>query len=151
MFKVKNRTLLLIAAIVWIAAGINILRLGILACAECVTPIWLLAAGIPVVFLLFHIMFTKLIGKHADRIREYGEERMHFLRFFDLKGYIIMAVMMGGGISLRAFGIIPTWFVSFFYTGLGAALTLAGIGFLVHFIKAGGEIVCPVTKKRRLA
>ena len=76
---------------------------------------------------------------------------MHVLRFFDVKGYIIMAVMMGGGISLRSFGIVPTWFVAFFYTGLGIALALAGVGFLVHFIRQGKSITCPVTKKSRLA
>lgn len=43
--------------------------------------------------------------------------------------------------------MIHSWFVAFFYTGLGLALMIAGIGFLVHYVKRGGEIVCPVTKK----
>ena len=117
----------------------------------CDAAIWLLVIGIPVVFVVFHCMFSKLVGKHADRIRGYGEDKMHVLRFFDVKGYVIMAIMMGGGISLRAFGIVPGWFVAFFYTGLGTALALAGIGFLVHYIKRGDVITCPVTKKTRLA
>ena len=116
MFRVQAKYLLLIAAAVWFLAGINIARIGVSACAEGVTPLWLLIVGIPAVFLAFHTMFSKLVGKHADRIRSYGEDRMHILRFFDVKGYIIMAVMMGGGISLRAFGIVPSWFVAFFYT-----------------------------------
>lgn len=151
MFRVHAKYLLLIAAAVWFLAGINILRLGVLACMEGTTPPLLLALGIPAVFLAFHAMFSKLVGKHADRIRSYGENHMHVLRFFDVKGYIIMAIMMGGGIGLRAFGIVPDWFVAFFYTGLGTALALAGIGFLVHYLHRGGEITCPVTKKTRLA
>lgn len=151
MFRVRAKYLLLIAAAVWFLAGINIARLGVSACAEGSTPLWLLILGIPAVFLAFHAMFSKLVGKHADRIRSYGEDKMHILRFFDVKGYIIMAIMMGGGISLRAFGIAPTWFVAFFYTGLGVALALAGIGFLVHYTHRGGHIVCPITKKTRLA
>lgn len=151
MFKVRAKYLLLIAAAVWFLAGINIMRLGLIACFEGDAAPWLLAVGIPTIFLLFHMMFSKLVGKHSDRIRGYGEDKMHVLRFFDIKGYIIMAFMMGGGISLRAFGIVPGWFVAFFYTGLGAALALAGVGFLVHFVKRGGDIVCPVTKKTRLA
>lgn len=151
MFRVHAKYLLLIAAAVWFLAGINILRLGVLACMEGTTPPLLLALGIPAVFLAFHAMFSKLVGKHSDRIRSYGENHMHVLRFFDVKGYIIMAIMMGGGISLRAFGIVPSWFVAFFYTGLGVALALAGIGFLVHYTHRGGQIVCPVTKKTRLA
>ena len=48
-----------------------------------------------------------------------------------------MAVMMGGGIGLRAAGVFPDWFVAFFYTGLGCALALAGVLFIVNFIKTG--------------
>lgn len=151
MFKVRAKYLLLIAAAVWFAAGINIARLGILSAAEGTTAPWVMIVGIPVVFIVFHMMFSRLVGKHADRIRGYGEEKMHVLKFFDIKGYIVMAIMMGGGIALRSFGLVPSWFVAFFYTGLGIALALAGIGFLVHFVKRGGYIVCPVTKKMRLA
>ncbi|MEI3376252.1 MAG: hypothetical protein V8R08_00180 [Coriobacteriales bacterium] len=151
MFRVHAKYLLLIAAAVWFVAGVNIARLGVIAIGEGTTPLWLLVVGIPVVFVAFHTMFSKLVGKHADRIRGYGENHMHVLRFFDVKGYIIMAIMMGGGISLRAFGIVPGWFVAFFYTGLGCALALAGIGFLIHYLKRGGQITCPVTKKTRLA
>ncbi len=151
MLKVMPRYLLLIAAVVWCAAGVNIARLGLLACFEGDAPSWLLLVGIPAVFLAFHAMFGRLVGKHSDRIRSYGDSRMHVLRFFDVRGYVIMAIMMGGGISLRAFGIVPGWFVAFFYTGLGAALTLAGVGFLIHFVRFGGQITCPVTKKARPA
>lgn len=151
MFKVQSKYLLLIAAAVWFIAGANIVRLGIIAIGEGDAPLWLLVTGIPVVFMAFHPMFSKLVGKHADRIRGYGDNRMHVLRFFDVKGYVIMAIMMGGGIALRNFGIVPGWFVAFFYTGLGCALALAGVGFLVHYLKRGGSITCPVTKKTRLA
>lgn len=149
--KVEARYLLLIAAAVWFVAGINIARLGILSILESNVWLWMLVIGIPAVFLVFHIMFSKLVGKHADRIRGYGENRMHPLRFFDVKGYVIMTIMMGGGIALRTFGIFPDWFVAFFYTGLGCALALAGIGFLIHYVRRGGTITCPVTKRTRLA
>ena len=149
MFKVRGKYLLTIAFAVWLLAGLNILRLGILACLEGSTPIWVLVLGIPLIFLLFHMMFSKLVGKHSDRIRGYGEERMHVLKFFDAKGYIIMAVMMGGGIALRSFHLVPGWFIAFFYTGLGIALALAGVGFLVHYLRRDGYITCPVTGKVR--
>ncbi len=48
-----------------------------------------------------------------------------------------MAIMMGGGIALRASGILPEWFIAFFYTGLGLALTVAGISFIVSYIRGG--------------
>lgn len=47
-----------------------------------------------------------------------------------------MAVMMTGGIGLRASGLAPERFIAVFYTGLGAALLLAGLLFGRNFGKA---------------
>jgi hypothetical protein len=62
-------------------------------------------------------------------------DRRPFWHFFDLKAYIIMACMMGGGIGLREAGVFPDVFVGFFYTGLGCALASAGISFIANFIR----------------
>lgn len=53
---------------------------------------------------------------------------------FDLKAYMIMACMMGGGIGFRAAGFFPDIFIAFFYSGLGCALALAGVTFLRNYI-----------------
>ena len=55
--------------------------------------------------------------------------------FFDAKAYIIMAVMMGGGIWLRSSGLAPEAFIAVFYTGLGTALALAGLLFGAAFLR----------------
>lgn len=149
MFKVRSKYLLLIAAAVWLIAGSQVARMGIEAIAAGNGNLWLLLIGIPATFVVFHMMFSKLVGKHAARIRSYGEEKMHVLKFFDVRGYLIMAVMMGGGIALRSFHLVPGWFIAFFYTGLGIALALAGVGFLVHYLRRDGHITCPVTGKVR--
>ena len=107
--------------------------------------------GIVVTFLLFHMMFAKLVGKQSTRIRDYGNAPTCAFAFFDVKGYVMMAIMMGGGIALREFGIIPEWIIAFMYTGIGSALALAGIGFFIHYLKRGKSLTCPVTKKTRLA
>ena len=110
MFKVRSKYLLLIAAAVWLIAGSQVARMGIEAIAAGNGNPWLLLIGIPAAFVVFHMMFSKLVGKHAARIRSYGEEKMHVLKFFDVRGYLIMAVMMGGGIALRSFHLVPGWF-----------------------------------------
>ena len=62
---------------------------------------------------------------------------MHFfLKSFDVKSFIIMAVMMTAGIWLRSSGVAPDRFIAFFYTGLGASLLLAGLLFACSFAKA---------------
>ena len=136
MFKVRSKYLLLIAAAVWLIAGSQVARMGIEAIAAGNGNLWLLLIGIPVTFVVFHMMFSKLVGKHAARIRSYGEEKMHVLKFFDVRGYLIMAVMMGGGIALRASGLVPEWFIAFFYTGLGLALIVAGVSFVLRYFKS---------------
>ena len=55
---------------------------------------------------------------------------------------IMMAIMMGGGIALRASGVVPEWFIAFFYTGLGAALAVAGVSFILRYFKSS-KPACP--------
>ena len=130
-FCVKNRTLLLIAGIVWLAAGFNVARLGVLSYLE-IERRWYLYLLSVVVFLLFGTMFFKMSRKHTTRILGYEDDRP-FWHFFDIKAYVMMACMMGGGIGFRAMGIFPDLFVSFFYSGLGCALALAGVLFLKNY------------------
>ncbi len=131
---VKREYLVLIAAFVWTAAGANILRLGIMA-AISVAWEWWMALSMVGVFALFMAMFYRIYKKHAKRIYGYDGTRKHcILKFFDLKAYILMAVMMTGGILLRSFHIIPERCVAMFYTGLGTALTIAGVLFLIRFV-----------------
>ena len=126
--KVKKRTLLLIACIVWAVAGFNVLRIGILAYPPYLSPVNFLLSGI--VFAVFqYFIFGRLVKKHTKRIKNYTEETQFFLKFFDVKSFLIMAFMMGGGIYLRASSLAPDIFIAVFYTGLGASLLLAGILF----------------------
>ena len=71
----------------------------------------------------------------ASRISAYEEEPHLFLKFFDVKSFI-MAVMMTGGIWLRSSGVAPDQFISFFYSGLDTSLLLAGLLFGCNFAKA---------------
>lgn len=131
--KVKKRTLLLIACIVWSIAGFNIVRIGVLAYPPYVTVLNILLSI--VVFSIFqYFIFGKLVKKHTKRIHEYEEEKQFFLKFFDVKSFIIMAVMMTGGILLRSSNIAPDVFIAVFYTGLGASLLLAGLLFGKNFL-----------------
>ena len=147
MLKVSKRTLLLVAGIVWLIAGGNIAWLGIRSFAQMDQGIWwLLVIGAVVVFTLFHVkVFSKMVGKHAIRIAGYEAERIGIWHFFDVPGYVMMAIMMTGGVSLRAFGLVPVWFIAFFYTGLGIALALSGASFFVRFARRGNRPApCPL-------
>lgn len=134
-FHVQKRTLLAIAGCVWLLAGINVARLGILS-YQCMKTIqWYHPLLSTLIFILFGFMFFKMSLKHTKRIQNYPESTRPFWHFFDIKAYCIMAFMMGGGIWLRSSGLVPNTFIAVFYTGLGLALALAGVMFWIMFAK----------------
>ena len=135
-YEVPKRILLIIAGIIWMIAGFNVVRLGIIS-YRIINMSWFLPILSAVIFVLFGMMFYKMTQKHSKRILNYEEDYRPVWNFFDIKSYIIMAVMMGGGIGLRNAGVFPDVFVAFFYTGLGCALFLAGVLFVVKFFKSG--------------
>lgn len=139
VFHVKKRTLLAVAGGVWLAAGFNVARLGVLSYQK-LPQVKAVHVLLPlVVFCAFGLMFFKMSIKHTRRIQGYQEEFRPVWHFFDLKAYLIMAVMMGGGIGLRASGLVPDVFIAVFYTGLGCALALAGVLFWIMFFRYGAE------------
>ncbi len=135
MFKVKKQTLLLIAGIVWLFAGLNVARLGVLSYGL-ISPSWLTYLLSLLVFAAFGGMFVAMSSKHTARILAYESTRP-FWNFFDTKSYLIMAFMMSAGIGLRAANVLPQVFVAFFYTGLGCALMGAGVVFVKNYLRYG--------------
>lgn len=128
----------MVAGLVWLAAGANILRIGMLS----VLASWGQGkpwrdAMLPVFILLvltgFSLMFYRIVGKHEKRMLGYAEEKVSVFLFFDLKGYLMMAFMMGLGIFLRRGSFMPDYFFAFFYTGLGTALSVSGFRFIARF------------------
>ena len=134
----KNR-LIAVAGIVWLLAGLNVAVLGVRAAVDMrgVAAIILVAivGGAVATFCGFHPMFSRLVKKNSQRITDLDGERHNPLRFFDRKGYIMMAFMMSFGIGMRAAGVFPDWFIAFFYTGLGVALALAGASYIARGVR----------------
>ncbi|MGM9958742.1 MAG: hypothetical protein ACI32B_05790 [Erysipelotrichaceae bacterium] len=63
-------------------------------------------------------MFFKISNKHNVRIHNYKEEYQYFFHFFDLKSFIIMVFMMGVGIVLRKFELVPLRLLRYSIQGL---------------------------------
>ncbi|CQR24147.1 hypothetical protein BN1356_00508 [Streptococcus varani] len=136
--RLRKRTLLAVAGSVWLIAGFNVIKMGIQAYIH-LGNISLINTLLSIlIFLAFAALFYKMAWKHQKRILSYKERKRPFWDFFDLKSYLIMAFMMGGGIWLRTSGLAPISFIAFFYTGLGSALTLAGILFWKFYLTYQG-------------
>lgn len=107
-FHVKKRTLLAIAGCVWLVAGFNVARLGVLS-YEVLYPISVLEIVLSAtVFAVFGFMFLKMSTKHKRRIAGFEQETRPVWHFFDLKSYIIMGFMMGAASGCAHRGWCPT-------------------------------------------
>ena len=128
-YGVNRQVLLITAGIVWIVAGANILRIGIVTWLND-SQYWLFKMGeATVVFLLFFILiFRRLYYKHTERITQKKQEKNCPFSFFDVKSWIVMIFMISLGISIRSLHLLPTSFISVFYTGLSLALIATSNG-----------------------
>ncbi|MCC8096918.1 MAG: hypothetical protein LIP05_17300 [Tannerellaceae bacterium] len=122
--------LILTAGLVWILAGVKILRIGLSTwnTREPFLEFHMLYAGI--IFILFFLMFQRTLSKNIQRILQI-ERTGNPLAFFDLKGWAIMFFMIGLGITVRNYQLLPPAFIAPFYSGLSFALFLTGLTYLL--------------------
>lgn len=131
---IKNKYLLILAGIFWILAGINIDKIGFQAYKSHITLFNILISII--IFIIFYcIIFNKLVLKHTNRIISSKIEKQKFYKFFDLKSYFIMIFMIVLGIVIRIFNLLSDTYIGVFYSGLGTALFLSGIKFIINYRK----------------
>ena len=132
-WRVDKKTLLLIAGIVWIIAGINILRIGLVTWRDSSQDGLFKVAEAMVVFLLFFVfVFRRLYKKYISRIDRKEGLRCPF-SFFDVKGWVMMVFMITLGILVRRFHWLPIAFIAVFYVGLSLALIITGFLFIRRY------------------
>lgn len=130
--RCAKRTLMIMAAIVWMMAGSMIMKLGCEVIFH--RPNNRIISGVVavVVFaIFFQLIFKKMALKHQKRILAYTKEKICTFAFFDKKGYIIMAFMMTLGIVIRSTSFINPIYWAPFYIGLGTALFSGGACFMI--------------------
>lgn len=135
-YGVNRQALLITAGIVWIVAGANILRIGIVTWLDTSEYSLFKICEASIIFLLFFVLvFRKLYYKHTRRIEQKRSEKNCPFGFFDAKGWIIMVLMITIGITARTFHLLPDSFISVFYTGLSLALMATGFLFITYWWK----------------
>ncbi len=145
---VPKNQLMLIAGLVWCAAGAMVSLIG-LPLEVGLAPAHLVLIPLAVViFLAFYVfVFSRLVRKHTGRIRAREEDRLPFWHFFNASSWAVMAVMMVGGMTLRLSHLMPDWMIAFFYSGLGVALFLCGVRFLGVFARR--DVLVPAPERIR--
>jgi hypothetical protein len=131
----KNH-LVLIAGLVWCAAGAMVCMIGLpLELRLAPSHLILLPLAVVIFVAFYFFVFSRLVRKHTGRIRARTEARLPFWQFFNTSSWVVMAVMMGGGMALRLSHLMPDWMIAFFYSGLGVALLLCGLRFVSVFAR----------------
>ena len=129
-FRVEKHTLLYTAGLIWIIAGANILRIGLVTWFHNDRfHLFQVAEALAVFLFFFLLIFRRLFRKHTARIVGKQGKSCPF-SFFDKKGWIVMTGMIAAGILIRRFHWAPASFISVFYTGLATALLITGVLFL---------------------
>ena len=135
LLAVSKRVLLLVAGLVWGFAGLRVFTLGrgdvVLNKGNIFISV---VFSITIFYIFFNFIFKKIFIKHAKRIINSKLEKQCIFSFFDIKGYIVMGCMMTFGIVIRNLGVLDNTLLGNFYIGLGAALFLAGLTFLISSI-----------------
>ena len=94
-YGVNKEILLITAGTVWIIAGANILRIGIVTWLNNSEGWMFKIAEATIVFLLFFVLiFKRLYYKHTQRIERKKEQKNCPFSFFDVKSWIVMIFMI---------------------------------------------------------
>ena len=133
-FCISKRYLFIIAGIIWCFAGYNVLHVGLTAYNGGWRISHILIAG--AVFVMFFIMFIRIVQNNSRRVMAFRAEKVGIFNALSGASYIMMVIMMTLGISVRYSGLVPMRWIQTFYTGLGAALIIAGLFLFVEYVKA---------------
>jgi hypothetical protein len=133
---VRKRTLLLIAGCAWsIAGGILIFRS--LLHLIVVNHNLAMEIGIGVVFgaLFYILLFARISKKHITRITLIKIENPCFFSFFNFRSYVLMAIMISGGITLRVSGLVNPEIIYTFFLCMGIPLLFSAWRFFYSYAK----------------
>ena len=128
---ISNQALLFVAAAVWTFAGGMLICRGIAGIIEYPNyyqfKIILALTGAAVFYLL---LFTRISNKYVKRIIDLQDQKAPFYSFFNLRGYIMMTLMITLGITVRKTGIVPFEYLAVFYVTMGTPLLVSAFKFL---------------------
>ena len=118
-----------IAAAIWGVPSINITIKGVKT-YMLMNPddLWWLMLITLVVSIFFFIIFRLVVRKYSERIASLPDNVMIW-QIFPPKGWILLAIMMGLGITLKHIPDVPMSFTASFYSGLGPMLIVSALRF----------------------
>lgn len=126
---VPKRILLIVAAIVWTFAGGMLIYKAFSFIRGTESIELKIAVGLFGGIIFYLLLFANISKKHTIRIMELENEKPCVFSFFSLRSYILMVIMISGGIFIRNSGYIPMEYLSVFYLTMGTPLFLSAFRF----------------------
>lgn len=138
---VSKHNLLFIAGLAWTTAGGILTGRGLIYLLQHGQhPGWRLAGGLVFGLVFYVLLFAKISRKHIRRIRGLNIPYPCAFSFFNLRGYLMMAIMISGGIMLRRFDVINKEWLYNFYVAMGVPLLVSASRFF-YFWATNKELI----------
>ena len=123
--RMTHRHLYGLAALLWLIAGINVLRIGLVSWASepniLGSILWLLGS----LAFFCGFIFRRVVRRNLSALAQREADSLRWYQCVTPSSWVIMVVMITLGITLRAFALVPQTFVTGFYTGLGLSLIVS--------------------------
>ena len=131
---VPQRYLLLLGALVWTTAGTILLYKGYLLLRGFRSfPFGRFGLGVITGILFYLLLFSRISLRHTRRILGLQIDYPCMFSFFNIRSYLLMAIMISGGILLRKSGLFPDGFLVIIYLMMGVPLLLSSYRFYQSF------------------
>lgn len=131
--ETSKRSLLFLAGLAWLVAGVMLISRGIVVAGNTSLQIWIrvilsiIAGG-----LFYRFVFSGISIKQIRRIINLENNKPCLFSFFSLKSYFMMLIMIVTGLVLRKSGIIHPEYLSAMYVTMGIPLMISSFRFCYH-------------------
>ncbi len=131
---VPKRSLLMVAAGVWLFAGGFLMLRGIRSMPPGSWAAWKTLASIAGGLVFFRILFLRISSKHISRITALEILRPCVFSFFNFRSYLMMALMITMGVTVRKLHLVSAQSISYFFICMAIPLVISALRFVAAFI-----------------
>lgn len=134
LLKVSDKVLYSLDFILWAISGFNIVVVGIkcFTLSDIIVEVTLFFSSLTFFNLL---IFPKVVKGNIQYIKDNSNKKQFFWKCMKSKSWLIMAIMMSLGFSIRYFELLPNYVISGFYLGLGLSLILSSIQYFKSIVR----------------
>ncbi|MFC2113864.1 hypothetical protein ACFLRI_00790 [Bacteroidota bacterium] len=133
--RVPKRILLFVAAIVWSYASYRVFLLCLNLMKDLSRHFIVFLVGSATYLIFFRYVFLPVLQRHTKRILNKDREYVCVFSFFDLKSYLIMALMISLGVISKRYFNLPPFVMSSFFVALSFSLFTSSIYFIYYGIR----------------